>query len=237
MMTRIIKLKFKTIGNAMKVATIQTPMKQIKNKFVIAFEDRFSSNTKRGIVYDPSALLFLEKVYEFLEEYLTLVDQYCTERDESETANKLKKTITGVKNELEQIFVGDNSVLIRLMSSTGARMHLKGTASDIDYGLMIKAAVFNKDKYGNMLIQNGYKFKKEIYGYYVYVKIVDGIEVEVKLREYEKSVEVMELHGRLDALPEKTQNKLAFAKALLFDDEELYGKFKWEIYSAYYIPH
>jgi hypothetical protein len=213
-------------------------MEQITKAFIAAFESRFRENNKNGIVYDPTSLPFLEKVCQFLEDYESQVEQYCAERDSSETASRIKKAIKYTDNELLQIFaayIASLSVMVLVMSSVNSGMNLQGEASDIDYGLLVKADVFDKDKYGNLLIHNGYKFKKELYGYFVYTKIVEGIEVEVKLRVYEKSIQIIKLHERLDTLPKKMQNRLAFAKALLFNNHELYNKFKWEIYSAYYV--
>jgi len=202
------------------------------SQFIAKFGGRFQASDKKTIVYDPSALLFLEEVCLFLDDYDEEVERYCKERDASETAVQINNARRYIEDELTKFFPSD---VVRLMSSVGARMNLKGLASDIDFGLLVKKAAFNKDKYGDILVSNGYQFKKELFGYYVYTKIVEEIEVEVKLRVYEESIQVIELHERLDALSEKMQNKLAFAKALLVDNEELYGKFKWEIYSAYYV--
>lgn len=172
---------------------------------------------------------------------------YCEKRDQSENSKKFALVKETVEAELKSLFNLTRDLTegecnepmftckIQLMSSYGANMHLDNVKSDIDFGILI--GNMTKDKveiYGQILINNGYQFHKMIYNYYVYTKQINGIDIEVKVRDLEKSIEVVRLHNHLDSLPVETQQLLTWAKYIVQNDELLYNKLKKIIYSAYH---
>jgi hypothetical protein len=122
------------------------------------------------------------------------------------------------------------------MSSYGAKLHLQGNKSDIDFGILVKDLSEEKVKmYGLMLEASlKYVFGKKIHGYHSYQKKISNIDVEVKIRDADESVDVVKLHAHLDMLPSLIQQLLTYAKSLVVDDDFYYYNLKKNIYSSYY---
>lgn len=94
---------------------------------------------------------------------------------------------------------------IKLMSSYSARTNLSGI-SDIDIGIIVARL----DESMVRLIQGflesqDYQFIKKMAGYYCYNKTIDQIEIEVKVRDLDKSLHVIQLHDYLDNVCEEKE--------------------------------
>lgn len=170
-----------------------------------------------------------------LQKYKLEADDYCAERDSSDEAYLFTMIKTVVELELNTLFADYPDVTVALMSSFGANLHLQGNKSDIDFGILVKDLSEDKVKiYGEMLEKSlKYVFGKKIHGYYSYEKTIFNVDVEVKIRDADESVDVVKLHAHLDMLSRSTQNLLAYAKSLVVDNDEIYCNLKKIIYSSY----
>ncbi len=189
---------------------------------------------EQSIQYDHRAREFLFQVLlPLLANFKTEAIDYCYQRDSTET--DLAEIKTQSENELKAAFGSDTDVDVRLMSSYGARMHLKGPASDIDFGIVVKnLSRLKLNAYGTILNQIGYKFNTKINNYYSFQKKISGIEIEAKIRDSDSSAEYIELHNCLDNLPQLTQQLLTYAKSIVVPYNALYKKIKKIIHSAYF---
>ena len=185
------------------------------------------------IRYDVQILPLWNELLAALKPYLELANAYCKERDDN------SKTFESAKNkaeaELKTIFT-DGTTKIKLMSSYGAKTYLNGN-SDIDFGVIINCPEddFYQNLHQKLMETNGFTFKHRLFNYFVYQKVIDGIEIESKIRrKCDQSDSMVKLHKEIDSLPVQTKNLITYAKLLLVDDAKLYGKLKWLMYSTYY---
>jgi hypothetical protein len=126
-------------------------------------------------------------------------------------------------------------------SSFSAQTHLIGD-SDIDFMVRIKNISINDIvKITNYLGNYGYIFKKigtpddDTLRYFIHSKIIDNIEIEVKIRDYDGANFIAKLHNYLDnKLTKEQQIYTTYIKYLMknnnYNDE--YWKFKL-IYNEY----
>lgn len=117
-------------------------------------------------------------------------------------------------------------------SSFSANMHLIST-SNIDITIPVK----NLDKiilvaYGAVLESVGYEFKKieqssMPWYYYVYTKIIDGIAVDIKIRDLDQGSYALNAHKYIDnKVSGQTKKLLTYAKYLTHSFPE-YEKLKY----------
>lgn len=127
---------------------------------------------------------------------------------------------------------------MQIMSSYASKTNLIDE-SDIDIGLLIDQ--MNDEKLNiidQVLKKCDFKFVKimhqmgSIYNrYHVYNKIVDGIDIEIKVRDLEKTQTILELHKYLDTkLTEEETTLFTYGKYLLKNTVE-YDRFKMLIYN------
>lgn len=191
---------------------------------------------EKVICYDIPAYQYLNsKLLPTLQNHKSEANVYCEERDSSEVAILFKTIKVIVEIELEMLFKDYPDISVKLMSSYGANLHLQSNKSDIDFGILVKDLTEDKVKiYGAMLEESlKYTCGKKIHGYYSYQKTIFNVDVEVKIRDLDESIDVVKLHAHLDMLPRSTQNLLAYAKSLVVDNDEIYYNLKKIIYSSY----
>lgn len=197
---------------------------------------RQSPNPLSPIEYDESVLKFYdEKFYPGIKDkFLTEASTYCKLRDEACT--KMLQIKNSVELELKSTFSDMAGVQVLLMSSVGNRTHTHLLAkSDIDFGILLSPLTPTlKQECQTRLENSGYVFSKVIYNYTSYVKIIDQIEIELKIRGATESAHIVRLHEYLDSMPAETQQLLAYAKSETIHDVDLYNKLKAIIYSAAY---
>ena len=186
------------------------------NNFVIKLND-FLEKILNSIHFDNSDInyelnnlhnIFNEKVVSFLEEYTDRANEYYKQREEYSNKNvdpvneKVKVIIKNIKSEYLKLF--NEELTYSVASSYSAKMNLIGE-SDIDYFILFKPLTTDKlIKISQLLEKYNFKFQKirnsdkvDIV-YYVYDQVIDGIEVEVKVRDLMYSRSVVALHNYID---------------------------------------
>lgn len=191
-------------------------------------------NTKSNIRVDRNACFLWNQSLEILEKHKELAHIYCLERDKAR-GPKFDRVKVIAMAELRCIF--GSYVRIMLMSSYGSNTYLMQD-SDIDIGVILEVddEEYQKNSYLNDLLNAGYQFDTfSLYGYYIYTKVINGIEIEVKIRKAsEWTTSIIRLHEKLDGLPRDIQDLITYGKFLLQGDKELYDKFKSLVYCNYY---
>ena len=206
---------------------------------IIATLDSFTlPQGKHLIIWNPTAVKIWSQILQIARtntQFCHDAATYCLERDQYNT--RIKGIVDTARQELTEIFSYNPSISIKLMSSYGARTNLTNT-SDIDFGILGNSTdptdptFWSESK--RLLTINGYEDCGMMHGYMVYKKIVNGIEIEAKVRDATKSASIVTLHDCLDALPVETQNCITYIKFLLQNNPSTYTKFKSLVYSAYY---
>jgi hypothetical protein len=173
--------------------------------------------------FDQSVLPILEEEIDKAKEYYAKREEYSNNTVDP-VNDKVKKIIQDIKNEYNNLY--NDQLTYTVASSYSSKMNLIGE-SDIDYFILFKPLsperlinisqllqkynfkfdkVHNKDKVNNI--------------YYVYQQIIDGIEVEMKVRDLYYSRSVVALH-------EYTDNKLDQHLKILFT----YAKYQLKLES------
>ena len=173
--------------------------------------------------FDQSVLPILEEEVDKAKEYYAKREEYSNNTVDP-VNDKVKEIIQDIKNEYNNLY--NDQLTYTVASSYSSKMNLIGE-SDIDYFILFKPLsperlinisqllqkynfkfdkVHNKDKVNNI--------------YYVYQQIIDGIEVEMKVRDLYYSRSVVALH-------EYTDNKLDQHLKILFT----YAKYQLKLES------
>lgn len=189
-----------------------------------------SPKPQSSIEYNELVKLYFEtKLMPGLEKYTTEADLYWTKRNEA------CKHLASVKDSVElelSTLLPEFSVV--LMSSYGAKMHLTDN-SDIDFGILVESLTDDVALNCRIRLESvGYKFNSVINNYYSHTKFVDQVEIEVKVRDKQMSMQIVKLHECLDSLDVHTQKLLTYAKSQTINDPPTYKLLKSMIYSAYY---
>jgi cysteinyl-tRNA synthetase len=164
---------------------------------------------------------------------------------------KAKQEIEKLENALQEFNKNANSKIdyeLRMMSSVSSGLNLIGD-SDVDYGLLVHDLTPIKTCYLIEILKNlAYEFntitedtnRKQAYQirYQKYIQIGElNIEFEVKIRDYDGSKPMIELHNRLDnEMPEKHKILITYGKKLLSDagDKKIYTRFKTLFHNYYF---
>ncbi len=197
---------------------------------------RQSPNPRSPIEYDESVLKFYDEEFYpgIKDKFLIEAGTYCKLRDESESCTKMLRIKNSVELELKSTFSDMAGVQVLLMSSVGSRTHLLAE-SDVDFGILLSPLTPTlKQECQTRLENSGYVFSKVIYNYTSYVKIIDQIEIELKIRGATESAHIVRLHEYLDSMSAETQQLLTYAKSETVHDVDIYNKLKAIIYSAAY---
>jgi hypothetical protein len=213
----------------------------LESDFIIDILKEGPNLTKTICISQPAYDFLTQKLLPALLQIEPYAVKYCSRRNTYDEI--LNPAETTARSELDLAFKDYSDISIHLMSSKGAKMHLivlseeanMGCLSDIDFGVLVKDLTQEKiQTYSNILEKAGYKFSQEINHYFVFWKQINGIDIEVKLRDFSASLDILQLHQCLDNLSYQTQQLLTYAKAITFSDTNLYTKLKKIIYSAYY---
>jgi hypothetical protein len=156
---------------------------------------------------------------------------------------KLKLIFDTALKELQQIIKTCNVVdsYIIPASSYSANMNLP-VESDFDFILAVKRLDESKlFKLTSCFSLYGYKFPEVRNSddprnvHYVLSKIIDNVEIELKIRDYDKSSPVIKLHQKIDKHLSYEKKKIyVFIKFLLkfLGNKESYSAFKTVFYNA-----
>jgi len=181
--------------------------------------------------------LILEKCE---QQFKKQAETYYKERNKME--NKFEQTQQVVLGELEKVFTESN-VSIHKTSSFAAKTYVLGE-SDIDITICIKSnnMATNKmanyyKKYGEKyLTPLGYVYKQVMNStnprqmYQVFTKELNGIEIEVKIRDYDAFETILKYHEFMnELLSDEKRMYITYIKFLLSKPAKLpqYSKFKW----------
>ena len=189
------------------------------------------------------------EIIPYILNFMTNGKKYRIKRDKNN--KKLIKIMNKVYNNIKEQLKNINYVTIKIMSSINAKLNLAENDSDIDIGIMINGLNKNKnidiEKYTTIVqILNKMDFKfSHIFNpnnidnqYFAFVKIINGVEFEVKIRDLESSKTIMKLHDYLDTkLTNKQITLFTYVKYLLkkYKYEKSYSQFKKILYEwAFY---
>jgi hypothetical protein len=185
----------------------------------------------------------------FLEQFIDDATEYRKKRDKNNV-----KLVKLMKYQLEYITEQFNKldyVKVILMSSIGAQINLAEGESDIDFGIVVTGLnkddkSIDMDKYTNIvqiLTQNKFTFTHIVNPdnlsnqYFSFEKEINGIEFELKVRDYEASKSILALHKFLDTkLTSKQITLFTYAKYLFkqfdkkYPNKKSYNKFKSILY-------
>jgi hypothetical protein len=170
-----------------------------------------TTNFKNSNINEELGILvnkFNEYIIPLLETHKDEAEKYYQEREEysNKTVDpvneKVKIIIKDIKEDYKQLH--NEEITSTVASSYSAKMNLIGE-SDIDYFLLFEPITIEKVIQISQLL-NKYNFKFEKIGnktdsknmYYIYNQFIDGIEVEIKVRDLNNSAAVVGLHDYLD---------------------------------------
>lgn len=153
------------------------------------------------IKFDESVIPLLESKQAEAEKYYEEREEY-SNKTVDPVNEKVKIIIKDIKDEYKQLF--SEEITSTVASSYSAKMNLIGE-SDIDYFILFKPMTIEKVIQISQLL-NKYNFKFEKIGnksdsknmYYIYNQFIDGIEVEIKVRDLDNSAAVVALHNYTD---------------------------------------
>ena len=195
------------------------------------------TNMERMCNFNDGFNLILDKCD---EQFKQQANEYYKERNKME--EKFEQTQLDVLSELKKVFT-DPNVSIHKTSSFAAKTYVLGE-SDIDITICIKSNNIPTDKmadfykkYGEKyLIPLGYTYKdimnltdpRQVYQ--VFTKALNGIEIEVKIRDYDAFETILKYHEFMnEKLSDEKRKYITYIKFLLSKPTKLpqYNKFKW----------
>ena len=212
-------------------------MTQIIEKIILKLEE--FSQVPFIIQEDSVACDFLQKLLipslKTIPDFITDATKYWKDRDLSDDEQTLRTVKENSENILNNIFENYNDVKVILMSSYGARMHVRDTMSDIDFGIIVRDINGRKiQKYSKILTGVGFIIVSVNNGITILAKTYMGISVEAKIRGSVESEAVILLHWFLDEyVSEKTKKLLTYVKYLVKDNKKAYDGLKYVIYCGY----
>jgi len=213
-------------------------------------------NIKKGItkkMTDKEILKYIninfkKVVNKYYESFKIDARKYYNERNKYNKAifNIAKKSMNELKNAFKNEEIKKH-INFEIMSSFNAKLNLIGE-SDIDIGCLEKnldesklfqiISVLEKLGYTHTYILNPQSINNKYYAFSKFVKInsKDKIEVEVKIRDYDYSLPVLELHNYLDnKLTDKERISYTFLKSVLKNhSKEYYNMLKTMIFNTYF---
>lgn len=187
--------------------------------------------------------------------YLTEATEYCIERDiQNKPVNKL---LTIELHNLKRKFENCEFRCHILPMTSYPTLNTIGS-SDVDIGLCVENLCQDNFEDNNLILttiinglsESDYVFK-ELIGYssewhdkrnryIVYSKIVNGVEFEIKIRDYKHTLPIIKLHQKIDNLNSFDENEiekreiLTYVKYLLNNEKEAKAIFKLFIYMSYF---
>jgi len=152
---------------------------------------------------------------------------------------------------LNSLFKNTNGMHIKPMSSICAKLNLIND-SDVDIGILIcglnlecgNVDCVKYERVSDVLEEHGFVYSHVFNAdvpnnrYFSYCKIVNGVEIEVKIRDYASSFSILQLHEWLDTqLTDDEITLFTYAKYVLkqYDNEhntKYYSNFKKILYET-----
>jgi hypothetical protein len=179
-------------------------------------------NEELSILYDK----FEKSIISLLKTHEKEAKEYYLKREEYSKKNvdpvneKVKDIIKKLTDEYSNKY--NDEFTSQVASSYSAKMNLIGE-SDIDYFILFKPLTHERlINISQLLEKYNFKFDKIMNKekvnniYYVYNRIIDDIEVEIKVRDIFYTKSVIQLHNFIDnKLDKNTKILLTYAKHLL----------------------
>lgn len=162
--------------------------------------------------YNKAIIPLLEEKMEDAKKYYKLREEYSINTVDP-VNEKVKPIIEKIKDDYMKLY--NEEIRYIVASSYSSKMNLIGE-SDIDYFILFNPMTIEKVIQMSQLLER-YNFKFEKLGnkndpknnYYIYNQYIDNIQVEMKVRDYMNSKNVVSLH-------DFTDNKLDLKEKILF---------------------
>lgn len=208
-------------------------------------QDVHSELTKLSKVFEEKIVPIMKESEDKAEEYYKKREAYSKEVVDP-VAQKAEDELKDILKEY-----GKSDVTYQVASSYSAKMNLI-KESDVDFFILLKPMTDEKVSiFDALLKKHNFAFEKvgspgTVNAYHIYNKIVDGVEVEFKVRDYKASEGLRGLHDFLDnKLDKKLKILITYTKSVLkaSGNKNTYNKFKTiyfnvcfkNVKSAYYI--
>lgn len=120
--------------------------------------------------------------------------------------------------------------------------------SDVDFGLLVRNLDMEKlFQITILLTSNGFKpnsmtLNKNGMNAYRFIKIINGLEVEIKIRDYKSTIPIQKLHIALNSAPIQEQKYWTYHKYLIKNyvkehpnKKRLYSEFKKILFHIYFV--
>lgn len=211
-------------------------MNKYKRLITTAFNEVYLAN-------NPTIKQSQELAHKFIQDIIqkaradfgSEIDEFITQRDKSHKAI-MSTTQQEVSSFLSASLVGLPFVkVIAPASSFSFDLYLPGE-SDLDF--VVTILNINKEKLAKVakiLQDNGYAFESEHLkgkpdSYHVYQHNINGIEIEVKVRDHEHCARILKISAFLETYPVESKKPLTYLKKLMKSDKNTYSKLKYLIY-------
>ncbi len=197
------------------------------------------NNNKDGLMHMQTNMN--TQIIPYLKTRLAKANNYRIKRDEYNI--NVVEQMNIMQQKLNELFVNnENIVEIKLMSSLGAHLNLIND-SDVDFGILVKNlnnddTTINQEIFSaisNKLLEIGFEKEKDFIGhdytnrYFPYTIIIDGVEFEAKIRDYDTSKTIIDLHNYLDNnLTEEQITLFTFCKFILKEYDLTHGTISYK---------
>jgi len=238
------------MGASQSATNEPSTLNTIKHKMTeILKKEKAFSNAEEALQYvkeQMNCLFPLMKQIGAPPENPQAAEDYCAARD-LDNIKVMEMASKEIKQLREDLEGKHNVAFVTLMSSIGAKLNLPG-ASDVDIGVIVNYFNLENGEHdahmlqliGEVLVNCGYKYdhvfnpSDPTNRYFSFVKFVDGIEVEVKVRDHATSKPIIELHSRLDnSLTREQIETYTYMKHVFAEtDKKAYRHFKKLLYES-----
>lgn len=135
--------------------------------------------------------------------------------------------------QLEKIFI-DHKINAEIIDTSSLRSGINLiNDSDIDITILVNdCTVEMKGHIEKLLID--YEYQRFVNGYYLFSQKVDNVEFEIKLREHKPALPIIDLHHKMNNLPEREKIIITYGK-FLFHNTKYYNMFKMLVYNMYFV--
>ena len=168
-------------------------------------------------------------------DYIHLIDDFIEQRNK--TKYIMETTQQQIIELFDELFIFTDYHVIPT-SSFSSDMYISNEDSDIDFTIFVKnMSIFDVFVIDDLLKKNGFIFVEEKFigkpeHYYIYTKKVNNIDIEIKIRDKDKSDYIYNVHRFLDNFyPIEKKKPLTYLKKIIKEkDINIYNMLKYLIY-------
>lgn len=206
------------------------------NKKIYNYLENFQKSQlpSKTISYHKDSVKILQRLFGFLYGH-SAVQEYWKDRNANIVMErKFHDALKHGEEIIEKVLIEGDSIAPHC--SFTAKTHLL-LSSDVDIYLLVKDCNEEKKKYYvDCLKINGFEHDNADNdgGYVSYSKMVNDIELEIKIRDKDAASETIALHRYIENLPEEDIQCITYIKAITHLNNELYLRFKKIMYSGFY---